>query len=84
MSASTTNGSNLFSSVGCAFATHRYLTTGPSHFTGMSNVTYHPYSDFALHHMGSAWRMASARGGRAGSVPHRAAVGRRPAAVFPA
>ena len=24
-----------------------------SKFAGMSNVTYHPYSDFALHHMGS-------------------------------
>jgi len=23
-----------------------------SKFTGMSNVTYHPYSDFGLHHMG--------------------------------
>ena len=29
------------------------LTTGNSPFTGMSNVTYHPYSDFAVHHMGS-------------------------------
>jgi CxxC motif-containing protein (DUF1111 family) len=24
-----------------------------SKFTGMSTVTYHPYSDFAVHHMGS-------------------------------
>ena len=24
-----------------------------SKFAGMSNITYHPYSDFALHHMGS-------------------------------
>jgi len=50
---STTNGSNLFSSIGCALCHSTALTTGPSHFTGMSNVTYHPYSDFALHHMGS-------------------------------
>src|SRR6185369_1161630 len=28
------------------------LTSGPSPFSGMGNVTYHPYSDFALHHMG--------------------------------
>ncbi len=50
---STTNGSTLFNSVGCALCHSTALTTGPSHFTGMSNVTYHPYSDFALHHMGS-------------------------------
>jgi CxxC motif-containing protein (DUF1111 family) len=24
-----------------------------SKFAGMSNITYHPFSDFALHHMGS-------------------------------
>jgi len=51
--ASTTNGSNLFNSIGCALCHSSSLTTGPSRFTGMSNVTYHPYSDFALHHMGS-------------------------------
>jgi CxxC motif-containing protein (DUF1111 family) len=50
---STTNGSNLFNSIGCALCHSSDLTTGPSRFTGMSNVTYHPYSDFALHHMGS-------------------------------
>jgi len=50
---STTNGSNLFNSIGCALCHSPNLTTGLSRFTGMSNVTYHPYSDFALHHMGS-------------------------------
>jgi hypothetical protein len=29
------------------------LTAAASPFTGMSSVTYHPYSDFALHHMGA-------------------------------
>ncbi len=29
------------------------LTTAASVFTGMGNVTYAPYSDFAIHHMGS-------------------------------
>ena len=47
------NGSSLFSSVGCALCHSPTLTTGPSIFTGMSNITYNPYSDFALHHMGS-------------------------------
>ena len=47
------NGASLFNSLGCALCHSPSLTTGPSIFTGMSNVTYHPYSDFALHHMGS-------------------------------
>ncbi len=50
---SATNGSNLFFNIGCAFCHSTQLTTGPSQYTGMSNVTYHPYSDFALHHMGA-------------------------------
>jgi len=51
--ASQTNGQALFTSVGCALCHSPSLTTGASPYTGMSNVTYHPYSDFALHHMGS-------------------------------
>ncbi len=53
MSASAKNGANLFNAVGCALCHSSTLTTGMSKFTGMSNVTYHPFSDFALHHMGS-------------------------------
>jgi CxxC motif-containing protein (DUF1111 family) len=53
MSASARNGANLFNSVGCALCHTATLTTGMSKFSGMSNVPYHPYSDFALHHMGS-------------------------------
>ena len=49
---STQNGSSLFSSIGCALCHSPQLTTGQSIFTGMSNVTYSPYSDFALHNMG--------------------------------
>jgi CxxC motif-containing protein (DUF1111 family) len=51
--ASIHNGASLFNSTGCALCHSPALTTGPSLFTGMSNVTYNPYSDFALHHMGS-------------------------------
>jgi cytochrome c peroxidase len=47
------NGQALFSSTGCAFCHSPTLTTAASIFTGMSNSTYHPYSDFALHSMGS-------------------------------
>jgi CxxC motif-containing protein (DUF1111 family) len=50
---STTNGSNLFNQIGCNLCHSTSLTTAASIFTGMSSVTYHPYSDFALHHMGA-------------------------------
>ena len=52
-SLSEKNGQRLFSSVGCALCHSPSLTTAASPFTGMSNTTYAPYSDFALHHMGS-------------------------------
>jgi CxxC motif-containing protein (DUF1111 family) len=51
--ASTQNGSTLFSKVGCALCHSPSLTTAASVFTGMGGVTYQPFSDFALHHMGS-------------------------------
>ena len=52
MSTSATNGANLFNSVGCALCHTSTLTTGKAKSTAMSYFTYHPYSDFALHHMG--------------------------------
>ena len=53
MSGSATNGANLFNAVGCGLCHTATLTTGKSKFSGMSSVPYHPYSDFAIHHMGS-------------------------------
>jgi CxxC motif-containing protein (DUF1111 family) len=50
---STQNGAQLFSRIGCALCHSPTLTTGTSRYTGMSNIAYHPYSDFALHHMGT-------------------------------
>ena len=50
---SAQNGAKLFQSTGCALCHSPTLTTGSSPYTGMSNYSYHPYSDFALHHMGS-------------------------------
>src|SRR5437660_474793 len=50
---STLNGSTLFSSIGCVLCHSPSLTTGASIFTSMGGVTYRPFSDFALHHMGS-------------------------------
>jgi CxxC motif-containing protein (DUF1111 family) len=52
-SASEQNGQSLFTTIGCALCHSPSLTAAASIFTGMSGVTYHPYSDFALHHMGS-------------------------------
>jgi CxxC motif-containing protein (DUF1111 family) len=53
---SARNGSALFNSIGCALCHTPTLTTGPSALTGMSSFTYGPFSDFALHHMGSELR----------------------------
>ncbi len=50
---STTRGQQAFNSIGCVLCHSDTLTTGQSGFTGMNSVQYHPYSDFALHHMGS-------------------------------
>jgi CxxC motif-containing protein (DUF1111 family) len=69
---STQNGANLFNAIGCALCHTPTLTTGPSKFTGMSNVSYHPYSDFALHHMGSGFADGIAQGS-AGSDQFRTA-----------
>ena len=59
---STINGSNLFNSIGCALCHSPSLTTGASNYTGMSNVAYFPYSDFALHHMGASLADGIAQG----------------------
>ena len=50
--ADTTAGQGNFEQVGCNLCHSETLTTGNSIFTGMSNVTFNPLSDFALHHMG--------------------------------
>ena len=46
-------GSRLFAQVGCQYCHSPSLTTGKASFPALSIVTYHPYSDFVLHHMGS-------------------------------
>ncbi len=61
LSFSAQAGQSVFGSVGCAMCHTPSLQTGPSPYTGMSNVNYNPYSDFALHHMGSNWLTASYR-----------------------
>jgi CxxC motif-containing protein (DUF1111 family) len=46
-------GQTFFGTVGCALCHSPTLTTAPSVNAALSNQTYHPYSDFALHHMGA-------------------------------
>src|SRR5436853_8479 len=62
-SASITNGSNLFNSIGCALCHTPTLTTGPSPIPSLNNQTFHPYSDFALHEMGSELADGIVQGG---------------------
>jgi CxxC motif-containing protein (DUF1111 family) len=50
---SARNGAAEFNAIGCSLCHSPTLTTGTSIYTGMSNVAYNPYSDFALHDMGS-------------------------------
>jgi CxxC motif-containing protein (DUF1111 family) len=61
--ASTTAGAALFTQIGCNLCHSTSLTTAASPFTGMSNVTFAPYSDFALHHMGAGLADGILQGG---------------------
>jgi CxxC motif-containing protein (DUF1111 family) len=45
-------GANQFANVGCARCHTATLQTGASAFPSLANQIIHPYSDFALHHMG--------------------------------
>jgi CxxC motif-containing protein (DUF1111 family) len=48
-----TRGSLEFVNIGCANCHTPTLTTGASPFRPLANQQIHPFSDFALHHMGS-------------------------------
>jgi CxxC motif-containing protein (DUF1111 family) len=65
--ASEQNGSSLFSSVGCAMCHSTTLKTAASAISGLSNQTYHPYSDFALHAMGPNLADGISQGAASGS-----------------
>ena len=51
--ASVTRGNQVFSNVGCQACHTKTLTTEKSPLTGQSNVTIQPFSDFAVHEMGT-------------------------------
>jgi CxxC motif-containing protein (DUF1111 family) len=42
----------VFANVGCSACHNRSLTSGNSSVTALTNVTFQPYSDFAVHDMG--------------------------------
>jgi CxxC motif-containing protein (DUF1111 family) len=49
-----TQGYNMFNNIGCVGCHTRNFTTAASSFDGaMSNFQFHPFSDFAIHHMGA-------------------------------
>jgi CxxC motif-containing protein (DUF1111 family) len=52
-SPSEKNGATQFNNIGCVLCHTSSLTTGLSPYTGMSSQVYHPFSDFAVHHMGA-------------------------------
>lgn len=54
LSAAAQDGAVQFTNVGCNLCHTAKLTTGPSQFADLNNATFAPFSDFALHHMGSS------------------------------
>jgi CxxC motif-containing protein (DUF1111 family) len=50
---SVTAGEGVFNRIGCAECHVSSLTTGTSHIAALNQVTFHPYSDFLLHPMGT-------------------------------
>ncbi|MBV8120972.1 MAG: thiol oxidoreductase [Alphaproteobacteria bacterium] len=64
---STTRGQQVFNNIGCNLCHIAQHTTAASIFTNQSNVTFSPFSDFALHDMGSALADGIAQGNATGS-----------------
>jgi CxxC motif-containing protein (DUF1111 family) len=54
VAADATQGAQVFQNVGCAACHTTTLTTGSSELgAAETNITYHPFSDFAIHDMGT-------------------------------
>jgi CxxC motif-containing protein (DUF1111 family) len=68
----TVQGEQLFASLGCAACHTATLTTGSSTIAALDHQTYHPYSDFLLHDMGTlgdGLEMADSSGGEIRTEP---------------
>ena len=51
--ATVARGSQVFNNIGCQLCHTQQFTTSKAQLTGQSNVTIQPFSDFAVHDMGS-------------------------------
>jgi CxxC motif-containing protein (DUF1111 family) len=51
--ADSIQGEQIFSAIGCGACHVATLTSGASSIAALDHKTYHPYSDFLLHDMGS-------------------------------
>jgi CxxC motif-containing protein (DUF1111 family) len=60
------DGKAAFAAVGCALCHTETLTTGASPFASLDNASYHPFSDFALHAMGTRLADGVGQGDAAG------------------
>jgi len=65
--ASAIRGQQVFNNIGCNLCHIPQHTTGKSIFTNQSNVTFSPFSDFALHDMGSGLADGVSQGNATGS-----------------
>ena len=63
----TNRGLQVFQNIGCQGCHAITQTTGLSGFTNQSNVSFRPFSDFALHDMGQGLADQISQGGATGS-----------------
>jgi len=71
-SADSIAGEQIFESIGCSECHVSTLTTGSNAIASLDRQTYHPYSDFLLHDMGSlgdGMEMASSTGAEMRTEP---------------
>jgi len=65
--ASTARGRQVFQNIGCHACHVMTQTTGQSEYTSQSKVSFSPFSDFALHDMGSGLADGISQGNASGS-----------------
>jgi CxxC motif-containing protein (DUF1111 family) len=64
--ATVDRGRQVFGNVGCSACHTRSLTSGPADVAALGNVTFQPYSDFAVHDMGDGLADGVSQGGAGG------------------
>ena len=72
--ADTAAGEQLFNAIGCTSCHVATLTTGSNAIAALDHKSYHPYSDFLLHDMGTLGEDSRGRRDRQRDA-HRTAVG---------